>query len=239
MLRLLASLIFCCFSALANSQTALVELFTSQGCSSCPPAEKLMTGLQQSVDSANAIILSFHVDYWNDLGWKDPFSRPEFAERQRLYKQYGISDGIYTPQLIINGKSAFTGGNGARLAREVTALRQKTFPALIVLNTETLTDGKLKINYTVSGTENECVMNFAIVTSGDTTEVKAGENVGKRLISVNTVRMFSYKLLEGKSGSILMRLPDNVLLADLRLIVYAQNTSGAEVLGVAMKSLEN
>ena len=198
-----------------------------------------MTALRHSADSANTIILSFHVDYWNDLGWKDPFSKPDFTERQRLYKQYGISDGIYTPQVIINGKSAFTGGNGPRLNRELSGLKGKKFPASLAITTEPLMDGKLKIDYTVSGTIDECVMNFAIVTSGDTTKIRSGENAGKTLISTNTVRGFSYKLLEGGRGSIIMNLPPNIPLVDLKLIVYAQNTSGAEVIGVVIKSLKN
>ena len=202
-----------------QAPAAVLELFTSQGCSSCPPAEELMSKLARSSDSLNVVILSFHVDYWNYLGWNDPFSKPEFSDRQRLYKHYNVSDGIYTPQLIINGTSAFTGGNGARMNREIAALKGKAFPANISLKMEALTNDKVKVSYTVSGTDKECVMNFAIVTSGDFTNVKTGENAGRMLQSTNTVRTFSYKLLQGTSGSALLDLPAGISADDLTLIV--------------------
>src|SRR5579859_3352081 len=93
----------------------LVELFTSQGCSSCPPAERLLNGWGMEQFRAGRIIpLAFHVDYWDYLGWKDPFSQRSFTERQSRYAQALHSDSIYTPQMVVAGKVGFVGSDGLR-----------------------------------------------------------------------------------------------------------------------------
>ena len=92
----------------------VVELFTSEGCSSCPPADLLLRRLQQEqpIAGVQVIALSEHVDYWNQLGWKDPFSSHGFTERQRLYADFFHRDGAYTPQMVVDGASEFVGSDG-------------------------------------------------------------------------------------------------------------------------------
>jgi hypothetical protein len=96
----------------------VVELFQSQGCSSCPPANANVNALAGRPD---ILALSFAVTYWDYLGWKDRFARPEFTERQRAYARSGQSDGVYTPQVVINGRRALVGASSAGLARAVKA----------------------------------------------------------------------------------------------------------------------
>jgi len=100
-----------------NPPVAVIELFTSQGCSSCPPADKLLT---ETVNRAKAgqqsvYALSFHVDYWNRLGWSDPYSDARYSARQRQYARQLNTATIYTPQAVINGRQEFVGSNRTRL----------------------------------------------------------------------------------------------------------------------------
>src|SRR5580700_1967772 len=119
MLRTLFLALSClAFSAVAGDEPqrmpVLVELFTSEGCSSCPPADRHLVQLDQQV-----IVLSEHVDYWDRLGWKDRFSSPAFTERQEVYaKEFGL-DSPYTPQMVVDGAAQFTGGDTRRAALEI------------------------------------------------------------------------------------------------------------------------
>ncbi|TAL43473.1 MAG: DUF1223 domain-containing protein, partial [Chitinophagaceae bacterium] len=102
-----------------NDGFALVELFTSEGCSSCPPADELIEEVQEKYSGKNVIALSYHVDYWDRLGWKDPFSSADFTNRQEYYGGIFRLNSIYTPQAVINGETEFVGSNSAKLISSI------------------------------------------------------------------------------------------------------------------------
>ena len=115
--KIIFFLSICFLPALSFAQKnfVVVELFTSEGCSSCPPADELLTKIAKQSEAANqnVIPLAFHVDYWNSGGWKDPFSKFQFTTRQENYSRILAEKEVYTPQAVINGKFSFTGSKGS------------------------------------------------------------------------------------------------------------------------------
>ena len=115
----------------ADRVPVLLELFTSEGCSSCPSADKLLATFdrEQPVNGADLIVLSEHVDYWNRLGWTDPFSSPEFSKRQRDYSVRLGGDGVYTPQLVVDGRVGLVGSDRAKAVQAIQqAIREPGRP---------------------------------------------------------------------------------------------------------------
>src|SRR5271163_244687 len=114
-------------SAPPNRTPVLVELFTSEGCSSCPPADALLAKLDhdQPIQNAEIIVLGEHVDYWDNLGWHDRFSSHEYTERQSQYSARLGVDGVYTPQMIVDGSDQFVGNDSTHARRSITSAAQK------------------------------------------------------------------------------------------------------------------
>ena len=100
----------------------VVELFTSQGCSSCPPADALLADL---ADRDDVLALSFHVDYWDYIGWKDPFASPQYTQRQRVYSQVFGKRYVYTPQMVVNGSFEMTGSDRAGVLKRIRRRRRR------------------------------------------------------------------------------------------------------------------
>jgi len=170
-----------------NQKTpVLVELFTSEGCSSCPPADRVLSQLEkeQTNPDVEIITLALHVDYWNYLGWKDEFSAAGYSERQRGYAEKFTLDSIYTPQMVVDGQTQFVGSN-LGTAQKAISEAAKT----IKTNIEFLAAAdklKVKISDLPAG-ENSYVW-LAIAEDDLKTSVKRGENSGKTLNHVSVVR---------------------------------------------------
>ncbi|MDO3627568.1 thioredoxin family protein [Mucilaginibacter sp. BT774] len=165
---------------------AVLELFTSEGCSSCPPADELIARIQKEAGSKPVYVLAFHVDYWNRLGWKDVFSQPEFSKRQYQYQRL-FSSQVYTPQLIINGNSEFVGSDEHEI-RDAVKQNLNGTPSTTLRIKAQQQNGGLKLDYEVKGKTSGNQLVIAIVQKHATSKVNAGENEGRVLSHVQIVR---------------------------------------------------
>jgi hypothetical protein len=169
----------------------LVELFTSEGCSSCPPADALLAQLQRDQPIANAEIipLGLHVDYWDRLGWKDKFSSAAYTARQQSYSKIFGEDRVYTPQLVVDGRQELVGNDGALAQRAIAAAAERPHLSLRVTATSTGERLRLVIDLPAAPQGAEGIDVLAAVTQhGLTSEVRSGENRGKMLAHVAVVR---------------------------------------------------
>ncbi len=150
-------------------RTDLIELFTSEGCSSCPPADRRMNALENDRQLWKEFVpVAFHVDYWDYLGWSDPYSSPDFSARQRRYTKEWRARTSYTPCFVVNGVAARRPGTRGRTGRPGT------------LNME-LKDGKATITFSPSTPKGEYIAWLAPLSGKRSTQVKAGENRGRKL----------------------------------------------------------
>jgi hypothetical protein len=228
----------------------VVELFTSEGCSSCPPADEWLQQLAeaQPVAGADVIALEQHVDYWNRLGWSDPFSDAQFSARQSAYADRFNSAGVYTPQMIVDGQTEFPGGNQAK-ARAAIANAARTPKATISLARAGATrpDGvpltvRVEKLPTLNPDDTPEVL-LAITEDGLSTDVPTGENAGQRLRHAAVVRELStLGRIDTQGGAPfaaqpLVALSERWQLKNLRAIVFVQERTSRRVLGATALKL--
>lgn len=172
---------------------AVIELFTSQGCSSCPPADLLLSHTieQSKKDGRKIFALEFHVDYWNRLGWSDPFSDKKYSDRQNEYAAQLNPNNIYTPQMIVNGKSEFVGSDKSSLNNALESALKTNAAVVFKKMVAIQPPGKpIHIQYEIEGNYAGCEIHFALVSLREKTSIKRGENGGKVLQNENVVRQF-------------------------------------------------
>lgn len=211
---------------------AVVELFTSEGCSSCPPADALLTKLIAEHEAAGDLIaLSFHVDYWDNLGWKDPWSSAAATARQRWYAGR-LGSSLYTPQMVVNGNDEFVGSDAGRArSRLDAALRRETQWTLSVDATNGAKTDEINVNASatrIDGAEaKKPSFMIAIVERGLSSKIRRGENAGRTLEHDNVVRAFETFAPEAKT--LVLRVPSDVKRENASLVVLAQEPSGVIV----------
>jgi hypothetical protein len=196
------------FQVIGQPNPVIIELFTSQGCSSCPAADKNLTELlnKSALEGTHVYGLSFHVDYWNYIGWKDPYSSQAFTERQRNYAEVMKLQSIYTPQMIVNGRDEFVGSNKTK-AEEVIKKELSKKPIYVInVNQFSLEGDLLKLSYSIDSDPDSEVLNLAVVERTVENYVPRGENQGKKLHHINVVRAFKTISLE-KQGQADMKIP--------------------------------
>lgn len=171
----------------ARRVPVVVELFTSEGCSSCPAADAALRELEtaQSVPGVEVLALGQHVDYWNRLGWKDPFSLPAFTERQRGYAQV-FKTGTYTPQAVVNGRYEFVGSQRNTLAATVAKAAQ-SLRATVTLTSSSPGKLTVQVSQVPVGTPPARV-ELVLTETGLSTQVGRGENAGRLLRHAAVVR---------------------------------------------------
>jgi hypothetical protein len=219
----------------------LVELFTSEGCSSCPPADRLLEELdsKQPFPGAQMIVLSEHVTYWNSDGWKDPFSSQDITDRQNAYgKQFKLAS-VYTPQMVVDGESQFTGSDTHSLRESSEEARAD--PKIPVKLTSTIDpSGKVKAHVEASGGSGAIYIVLAL--NHAESQVLHGENGGHRLSHVAVTQNFEQigSLKKGKefSKDIELKIPHDTDPANLRVVAFVQQADSAynpgKVVGAAL-----
>jgi hypothetical protein len=182
----------------------VVELFTSEGCSSCPPADALLRQLIQEAKEQNRKVfaLSFHVDYWNRLGWTDPFSSEQFTERQSQYAGVFGSTSVYTPQMVLNGKEGFTGSDENRARKRIAEYLKASPTNAINLKAKRIGTQSIEVAYRCAQVTPGAVLNIALVERRLEVSVPRGENAGRILKHDNVVRVFKTIALTSQEGVI-------------------------------------
>ena len=224
----------------AGSTPVLVELFTSEGCSSCPPADALVAqlGRSQPVRSANAIVLEEHVDYWDHLGWKDPFSSAAASGRQSDYSQAFGGEQVYTPQMIVDGKKEFVGSSESEALRAIRAAAETSKPAVQLSWAD---GGRLAIEVAplANASRGDTPQIYLAVTQDKLhSDVKRGENAGQALEHDGVVRQLTMvgkadSVSTGYSSSIAVHAAPEWARANLRAVVFVQERRSRHVLAVS------
>jgi hypothetical protein len=214
-----------------NKGFALVELFTSEGCSSCPPADKLLEKLQQENASQPVYVIAFHVDYWDHQGWKDRFSDRAYTERQRRYADWLRVESIYTPQVVVNGSGEYVGSDEARIVKAVNAAVNRMADNTLTLTSQT-ENNQLKVNYELTGQTGKKALFLALVQKKANTQVKAGENEGRALTHVQIVRQLIPVNIK-PSGSTTIDLPADYNKEGWELIGFVQHTGNGRITAAA------
>ena len=233
----------------AQRTPVLVELFTSEGCSDCPPADALLERLDRSqpVSGAELIVLSEHVDYWNDIGWKDPYSSHEYSERQGAYAgQFGLGS-VYTPQMVIDGRFEVVGSDERRAITTIESAA-KTAKIPVSINSIHLEADNMVTLHIVTGQLPSSVATgsaevvLATADESDVSHVSRGENAGRTLKHIavlrGLIRIGTLDRTGEFSRDVRIRI-DRGNAGNSRVVAIVQEGPAGRVLGVGWARLSN
>jgi len=205
-----------------GSGFAVVELFTSEGCSSCPPADEAVAQLLKS-GQKNVYVLGFHVDYWNSLGWKDIFSNADYSTRQQEYGKVFRLNSVYTPQAVVNGKTEFTGSDTKRLHDAVEEGLTRGAGNTIELSAKVAADNNVVVAFKLQSPINNGTVNIALVQLHAQSNVQRGENSGRVLNHVNVVRCLKTIRAGQIPTHITLAMPIGVAAENCKIIAFTQD----------------
>ena len=231
-----------------SAQTpVLVELFTSEGCSSCPPADRLLQDLdKQPVPGAQVIVLSEHVDYWNHIGWKDPYSSRFFSDRQGAYSGHFGLNSVYNPELVVDGATEFVGSDSRR-ANQACAEARSSQKISVRISNVSVGDGNIQARVEAdslpeSFSPSNAEVVAVVALNHAESQVSAGENSGRRLTHVAVVQSLTRigTVEKGKnlSQDVRLKLPSGDDPSNLRLIVFVQESGPGKVLGATLERVQ-
>jgi hypothetical protein len=232
--------------AAAPPTAVLVELFTSEGCSSCPPADTLLQSLVESQPIPGAVVIALgqHVDYWDELGWKDRFSSKALTDRQRGYGRVLSVDSIYTPQMIVDGRSEFVGNDAAAAQRAI--LKAASLPhASVSIAIEASVADRFAVSVAAAGLPalsrgDRADIVVAVVENGLRSQVHAGENNGRTLVHtavVHTMTPIGDATPERASARTDVTIAPTWQREQLRIVAFVQERASRHVLGAAVMAL--
>ena len=210
---------------MAQDNPVVVELYTSQGCSSCPPADKILHELAERED---VIALALHVDYWDYIGWKDPFGDPAHAERQRAYAAAGQRRTIYTPEMIVNGTTDIVGAKPMKLSKAIADHARMAAKVAVQLTRdgdELVIDAR-----TLAAVEGPLTVHMLRYTPKQTTKIKRGENRGKTLSYANVVEGWTVLGQWDGAAPLTMRA---AMTGDKPCVVIIQSGTAGPILAAA------
>ena len=215
-------------------KAVVVELFTSEGCSSCPPADALLAKLREEghQNGAEIIPLGFHVDYWNHLGWQDRFSSAAYSQRQEQYAHTLGLDGVYTPQMVVDGRREFVGSNASRARDEI--VQETGQPQQADVQLSFVKPDQLQVQVTSNDVAGDVVL--AITEDNLSNSIGAGENSGHVLRHTAVVRELRSlgKLVQGKFQVEIPITPQKDWKSqDLRYVVLVQDSASRKIEGAA------
>jgi hypothetical protein len=232
----------------AHRAPILVELFTSEGCSSCPPADALLEKLDrdQPVNGLQLIVLSEHVDYWDDIGWRDPYSSHELSERQSAYAAQFGQGSVYTPQMVVDGQYEFVGSDEQRATQAIRDAAKAMKSAVSI--SSSLWDEKTITLHIEAGplppsaTGGSASAFLAIADNSDKSQVGGGENAGRTLTHVavlrNLIRIGTVDSSAGFSRDMKIDL-DARNQRNARIVVIVQEASAGRVWGAGLTRVSN
>lgn len=232
------------FAASPDTHTpVIVELFTSEGCSSCPPADQLLARLEQAqpVPEADIIVLGEHVDYWNQLGWLDRFAAHLYTERQQEFAHTFALEDIYTPQMVVNGQVEFNGADGPRALQEIRRAAIAPHSSVSLLRKDP-SDLALTVSHFPAGTKSVEIL-LAITEDSLASDVHKGENAGRRLIHTGVVRSlvsvarFDARKSPDFTADLPLHLLDDWSRENLHAVVLVEVRGSHRIVGAAKLKL--
>ncbi|MBC7921530.1 MAG: DUF1223 domain-containing protein [Ferruginibacter sp.] len=219
---------------------SLVELFTSEGCSSCPPADRLVSQLNGEVKGRPVYVLTYHVDYWNHLGWKDAYSDAAFSKRQRQYAGWLRLPGVYTPQAVVNGRVEFVGSNAKALRSAVESHLAQPVAAQLTVSGNLAEKNQVKLFFRASAAGTPVDLLIAFVQKRAESTVARGENEGKKLSHVQVVRKLEKIRVDDANRHVAtLPLPPGFHPAQWEVVTFLQNPGDGHVLAASRVAFES